>query len=181
MQDFGRDAMMSRIVKVVFVSLVLMVGVGCENMEESMSLRKPTARVMGMHFRDADAYGATVVFDVQIVNHYPTELPLRRLNYAVSSKGKRFMAGQQELAVQIPVNGSQIVSLPVRIDYIGMLRLLGGVRPGATIPYEAQVDLTVNTPRLGTILLPLQRIDQVTLPSLPGVDVEKLLGNNGAL
>lgn len=181
MQDFGRDSMMSRMAKVGFVSMLLMFGVGCANMEESMSLRKPTARVMGMQFRDADAYGATVVFDVQIVNHYPVELPLLRLNYAVSSRGKRFMAGQQELAVQIPVGGSQIVALPIRIDYIGTLRLLGGARPGATIPYEAQVDLTVNTPRLGTILLPLQRVDQVTLPSLPGVDVEKLLRGSGTL
>ena len=115
-----------------------------------MSLRKPTARVMGMQFRDADAYGATVVFDVQIVNHYPVELPLMRFNYAVSSRGKRFMAGSSELAVQIPVGGSQTVSLPARIDYISTLRRLGGVRPGATIPYEAQVDLTIDTPRLGS-------------------------------
>lgn len=173
--------MMSRMAKVGFVSMLLMVGVGCANMEESMSLRKPTARVMGMQFRDADAYGATVVFDVQIVNHYPTELPLLRLNYAVSSRGKRFMAGQQELAVQIPVNGSQIVPLPVRIDYISTLRLLGGVRPGATIPYEAQVDLTVNTPRLGAIMLPLQSVGEVTLPLLPDADVERLLSGSGAL
>jgi hypothetical protein len=170
---------MMRMARVLFVGLLLAVGIGCESMEESMSLRKPTARVMGMQFRDADAYGATVVFDVQIVNHYPMELPLLRFNYAVSSRGKRFMAGSQELAVQIPVGGSQTVSLPARIDYINTLRLLGGVRPGATIPYEAQVDLTIDTPRLGKIVLPLGKGGDVTLPALSGVDVDKLLSGKG--
>ena len=167
---------MAHMAKVLFVGLLLTVVLGCESVEESMSLRKPTARVMGVQFRDADAYGATMVFDVQIVNHYPAELPLMRFSYAVSSQGKRFMAGSQELAVQIPINGSQTVSLPARIDYISTLRLLGGPRPGATIPYEAQVDLTIDTPRLGAILLPLEKAGEVTLPALPAVDVDKLLG-----
>jgi len=167
--------------KVLFVGMLLTVGIGCESMEESMSLRKPTARVMGMQFRDADAYGATVVFDVQIVNYYPVELPLMRFNYTVSSRGKRFMAGSSELGIRIPVGGSQTVALPARIDYIGTLRLLDGVRPGATIPYEAQVDLTIDTPRLGAIVLPLEKGGDVTLPALPGVDVDKLLGGGQTL
>jgi hypothetical protein len=166
---------MTRMAKVLFVGALLTVGIGCESMEESMSLRKPEARVMGMQFRDADAYGVTAVFDVQIVNHYPVELPLMRFSYAVSSQGRRFMAGSSEVGIQIPVGGSQTVSLPARIDYMSMLRLLGGARPGATIPYEAQLELTINTPRLGTIMLPLEKGGEVTLPALPGVDVDKLL------
>jgi hypothetical protein len=111
---------------------------------------------------------------VQIVNHYPVDLPLLRFSYAVSSRGERFLAGASELAMQIPVGGSQTVSLPARIDYISTLRRLGSVRPGATIPYEAQLDLTINTPRLGTITLPLEKVGEITLPELPGVDLDKL-------
>lgn len=167
--------MMVRMAKVLLFSVLLMAGIGCESMEESMSLRKPTARLMGMQFREADAYGATVVFDVQIVNHYPVDLPLLRFNYAVSSRGERFMAGASELAIQIPVGGSQTVSLPARIDYINTLRRLGQVRPGATIPYEAQLDLTIDTPRLGAIMLPLGKVGEIRLPELPGVDLDKIL------
>lgn len=166
---------MVRRVRVLLLGVLLTVGAGCESMEESMSLRKPTARLMGVQFREADAYGATVVFDVQIVNHYPVALPLLRFNYAVSSRGERFMAGASELAIQIPVGGSQTVSLPARIDYINTLRRLGSVRPGATIPYEAQLDLTIDTPRLGAITLPLGKGGEITLPQLSGVDVDKLL------
>ena len=140
-----------------------------------MSLRKPDARLMGMQFKDVDAYGATAVFDVQIVNYYPEELPLLRFRYTVSSKGSPFMAGTTELAIHIPVAGSQTVSLPARIDYLETLRRLGGLRPGTIVPYEAQVDLTINTPRLGTIVLPLTKIGEITLPDIPGMDPDKLL------
>lgn len=160
--------MMTRMARGLLIGALLTVLVGCENVEERMSLRKPTAQMMGMRFQDADAYGATVVFDVQIENHYPEELPLMRFNYTVSSQGKRFMAGAQEVAVRIPVGTSQRVSLPARIDYPNMLRLLGGVRPGATIPYEAEVSLTINTPRLGWLTLPLGRSGEVTLPAASG-------------
>jgi LEA14-like dessication related protein len=170
---------MTRMAKVLLVGMLLTMGIGCETVEESMSLRKPEARVTGMQFRDADAYGVTAVFDVQITNHYPMELPLTQFSYAVTSQGKRFMAGSAQVGITIPVGGSQTVSLPARIDYIGMLRLLGNVRPGAVIPYEAHVDLTVNTPRLGTIVLPLDKGGDVTLPALPGVDVDKLLSGKG--
>ncbi len=166
---------MIRMAKVLFIGSMLVLLVGCESMEESMSLRKPTARVMGMQFKDADAYGATVVFNVQIVNHYPAELPLLRFSYAVSSRGQRFMAGSAALAIRIPVAGSQTVSLPARIDYSDTLRRLGGARPGTTIPYEAQVDLTVDTPRLGTIMLPMDNAGEVMLPQVSDADLDKLL------
>ena len=164
-------------VGVLFLGAVLLLGAGCESVEESVSLRKPTARLMGMQFKDADAYGATVVFDVQIVNHYSAELPLRRFSYAVSTQqGSRFMAGSAALDIRIPVAGSQTVSLPARIDYADTLRRLGGARPGAMVSYEATVDLAIEAPRFGTITLLLDNAGTVTLPQVSDADLKILLG-----
>lgn len=167
---------MTRMAGVLFLGAVLLLGAGCESMEESVSLRKPTARLMGMQFKDADAYGATVVFDIQIVNHYSTELPLRRFNYTVSSQGQRFMAGAVALDIRIPVAGSQTVSLPAQINYADTLRRLGGARPGAAIAYEAQVDLIIDTPRFGTITLLLDNTGTTILPQVADADLKRLLG-----
>ncbi len=162
--------MMARMAGLWFVGAAAILLVGCTSMEESLSLRKPTARLMGVQFKEADLYGATIVFDVQIVNHYPVDLPLLRFSYALASRGQRFLAGASEIAINIPVGGSQTVSLPARIDYVKALQTLGGVRPGATIPYEALLDLSVNTPRLGTIMLPLGQVGEIALPNVPGID-----------
>jgi hypothetical protein len=132
--------------------------------------------LMGMQFKNTDAYAATVVSDIQIVNHYSAELPLWRFSCAVSSQGQRFMAGTAALAMRIPYAGSQTVSLPARIDYPDALRRLGGTRPGTTIPYEAEVDMVVETPRLGTIMLPLANVGEVALPQVSDAELQKLLG-----
>jgi hypothetical protein len=155
-----------------FVGVVLLLLAGCGSVEESASLRRPTVRLVSMQFKDVDAYGATVLFDVQVVNHYPAELPLRRFSYVVSSRGQRFMAGTAALAMRIPYAGSQTVSLPARIDYADTIRHLGGARPGATIPYEAQLELVVNTPRLGPVTLPLSGTGEVLLPPVPAAGIE---------
>jgi len=161
---------MTRRASLLFFGMAAVLLVGCASVEESLSLKKPTAQLVGVQFKEANLYGATIAFDVQVVNHYPVELPLVRFSYALSSRGQRFLASSSELAIKIPVGGSQTVSLPARIDYVKALQALGGVRPGATIPYEAQLDLVVDTPRLGTITLPLGRAGEITLPSVPGID-----------
>lgn len=162
---------MARMAGLSFVGALLAVLAGCQSTEESLGLRKPTARLMGVQFREADAHGATLVFDVQIVNHYPADLRLLRYNYAVSSRGQRFVTGSPELAIIIPFSGSQTVSLPARIDFVNTLRILGAVRPGATIPYEAEVNLIVETPRLGAIMLPLGRSGELRLPEVSEMDL----------
>jgi LEA14-like dessication related protein len=171
---------MARVAGLLFVGVLAAVLAGCQSMEESLSLRKPTARLMGVQFREADAFSATLVFDVQIVNHYPADLPLLRFDYALSSRGRRFATGSPELGIIIPVSGSQTVSLPARIDYVNTLRILGGVRPGATIPYEAQVNLLVDTPRLGSIMLPLERSGELRLPEVSEIDLGRILDAIGS-
>jgi len=155
--------------------LLVVLMAGCTSMEEELQLRKPTARLVDVRFRDADAYGATLVFDVQVVNHYAFDLPLLRFRYAVSSRGQRFLAGLSDVAIRVPALGSETVSLPARIDYVQTLRALGSVRPGATIPYVADVDLVISTPRLGPITLALAKAGEVTLPEPAGENLDKLL------
>ena len=142
---------------------------GCETVEESLQLRKPTARLMGVQFKDASLYGATLVFDVQIQNHYAFDLPLQRFDYVVSSQGQRFLAGFGQVQITVPAGGSQTVSLPASVDYLKTLKMLGGsVIGGRAIPYEAGLDLVIDTPRLGSITLPMETTGQLSLPAVSG-------------
>jgi LEA14-like dessication related protein len=139
---------------------------GCASTEEYLELRKPTAQLLGVEFRDATLYGATVVFNVDIINHYSFDLPLLSFNYGLSSGGQRFLGGFSELSMTVPPGGRRTVSLPARVDYAKALSALGNISPGARIPYNAELSLVVNTPRLGSITLPLTKIGEVTLPAV---------------
>jgi len=155
---------MEKLMVVTIVGVVL--GAGCTSTEEYLDLKKPSAQLMGVEFRDANLYGATLVFNVDVINHYSFDLPLLSFNYSVSSQGQRFLAGFSELSITVPPGGRRAVSLPARVDYLKALNVLTGVRPGATIPYNAELSLVVNTPRLGSITLPLSKIGELTLPAV---------------
>ncbi|OHB65453.1 MAG: hypothetical protein A2Y76_05715 [Planctomycetes bacterium RBG_13_60_9] len=165
--------MMTRVANLAWVgvsTLVLMAG--CTSTEERLQLRKPTAQVVGVGLRDVSAYGATLVFEVEVQNHYAFDVPLLSFNYSLSSAGQGFMAGSSELRITVPAGGSRTVSLPARVDYIKALQELSNVRPGAKIPYEAELNLVVNTPRLGSITLPLRRAGELLLPEVPASNLK---------
>ncbi len=163
--------------------LLLVVGLtggmiaGCTSVEERLALRKPSAQLMDVQLRDASVSGATLAFDVAIENHYPVDLPLLSFTYSLSSNGQRVFVGSQDLTMTVPAGGSRTVSLPARVDYLVALKALSNVRPGAKVPYVAQLNLVINTPQLGSITLPLVRSGELALPELPGVDVNSLLGS----
>ena len=159
--------MMVRMAKWILVGVSITVLLaGCESMEESLQLKKPSAQLLGVQFKEADLFGATLVFDVQILNNYSFDMPVLSFSYAVSSQGQRFLAGQRELKVTVPAAASERVSLPARVNYLSALKVLGGATPGATIPYEAELDVVIKTPRLGSMTLPIGKTGQLVLPAV---------------
>ncbi len=158
--------MMLRTANLVCIGALLGVLAGCTSMEESLELRKPTATLVGVRLQEATLRTATLVFDVNIVNYYPVTVPLIGFRYSVASAGRTFLVGSSEARVNLPANGQRTVGLPATIDYLGALTALNNVKPGAIIPYEAGLDLTVQTPRLGPLTLSLSRAGDLSLPTI---------------
>jgi len=157
---------MLRMANLVSVGGLLVLLAGCTSVEERLELRKPTAQLVGVRFQEATAQSATLVFDVEIENHYPLTVPLLGFRYSVASGGQLFLTGSSEVQINLPAESRRTVALPAQINYLGALKILGNVRPGATIPYAAALDLRVDTPRFGPIVLPLTRTGQLTLPTI---------------
>ena len=144
---------------------------GCETIQEGLNLRKPTARLTDLKIEEVKMDSATLLFDVEIENHYPVALPLTNFDYSLSSGAEKFLSGNAKSQAAVPAKSSRTVSLPAKINYIEMLKALKGVRPGSTIPYGAELGLSVNTPGLGVIRLPLKKQGELVLPSITGADI----------
>jgi LEA14-like dessication related protein len=168
--------MMLRMANLISVGALLALLAGCTSMEENLELRKPTARLVGVRFQEATLRAATVVFDVEIMNYYPTTVPLRGFRYSVASAGQTFLGGSSEVRVNLPANSQKTVSLPATVDYRAVLGALGNVKPGAVIPYQATLNLTVDTPRLGPLELALSQVGNLTLPAISEAVPQSLPG-----
>jgi LEA14-like dessication related protein len=160
----------------LFITLVLLVTcvMGCETIQEGLNLRKPTARLTGLKFEEVKLDSATLVFDVEIDNHYPVALPLTNFDYTLSSNAEQFLSGSAKSQTAVPAKSKKTVSLPAKIDYMGMLKALKGVRPGSKIPYGAEMGLSVDTPALGLVRLPLKKEGELVLPSISGTDINDI-------
>jgi LEA14-like dessication related protein len=157
----------------VFISLALICA-GCKTMQETLSLKRPTARLTGLKFEDVKLDSATLLFDVEIDNHYPVALPLTNFDYTLSSRGEKFLLGSVNSQAIVPAESKKTIALPAKINYVQMLKALRGIKPGSRIPYKADLDLSVDTPALGSLKLPLRKEGELVLPNVSDIDVKDI-------
>jgi len=156
------------------LALILAFSASCETIQETIDLRKPAARLTGLKFEDVKLDSAMLVFDVEIDNHYPVALPLTNFDYTLSSNAEKFLSGSTKSQTTVPAKSKKIVSLPAKINYMGMLKALKGVRPGSKITYGAKLGLSVDTPSLGLIRLPLTKETELILPTVSGTEIKDI-------
>jgi len=156
---------------VVFVAacVALFLG-GCETLQSVMDLEKPSASINGLNFGDINMDAATLVFNLEVKNPYSVPLPLTNLDYDVSTKQMQLFSGKADIQKTIPADSSGPVSLPVKIRYLDFFNAIKGFRPGTIIPYKTELGLSVDTPALGKLRLPLNRTGELAVPDIPKMD-----------
>ena len=116
-------------------------------------------------------------FDIDVDNPYPVALPLLNLDYDLSSGDvKSFLSGAADLQTTIPAKSSKTVSLPATINYLEMLKALRSIKPGTKIPYQADLGLSVDTPALGRLRIPMGKEGEVYVPKPSDIDINDILG-----
>ena len=142
---------------------------------------KPKVSVTGVRISDLSLTGLDLVFDLTITNPYTVPLPLVNVDYALASQAQPFLQGQAALQGTIPVSGSKTVSLPAKVVFLELLKVLQGVRPGALVPYHATLGLSVDAPVLGRLRLPVEKEGQLPVPAPPDVSVASVTWKNLSL
>ena len=156
------------------LALIMACFAGCETMQQTLNLRKPTARLTGLKFEEVKLNSATLLFDVEIENHYPVPLPLTNFDYSLSSGAEKFLSGSANSQTAVPAKSKEMVTLPATINYLEMLKALKGVRPGSKIPYNAELGLSVKAPSLGLIRLPLKKTGELVLPRVSDIEIKDI-------
>ena len=159
---------------IILMMLVAVIFAGCETMQNALNFSKPAAQMTGLKFENVKLDSATLLFDIEVDNPYPVALPLMNLDYDISTGANSFLTGGAQLQTTIPAKSKKTVSLPAKINYLDMLRALKGIRPGSKIPYKADLGLSVDTPYLGLIKLPLAKEGELILPAVSDINMKEL-------
>jgi LEA14-like dessication related protein len=159
---------MSKVFNIILMLSVLVLG-GCETLNSLMQYEKPTASLNGVSFGEVSLESAQLLFDVDIKNPYALGLPLLNVDYDLKSDGNALLNGTADVATTIPAKSTKAVTLPVNFKYLDLLKALTSlkdVRPGSQIPYAANVGLSVDSPMVGTIRLPLTKEGMLNVPMI---------------
>jgi len=160
-------------IRLLFFSLALAAFffASCQTNQQVSHFDKPTARIVDIKFQDVQLGYATLLFEIEVDNPYPADLPLVSINYSLTSGGNTFLTAAPAHAAAIAPNSKELVSLPDEVIYARLLRSLNG-KPGSTIPYRTELQLWVDAPDLGQIKLPLRHEGLLSLPEEAEVTVD---------
>ncbi|MBN1766045.1 MAG: LEA type 2 family protein [Sedimentisphaerales bacterium] len=170
--------MYRRIAFILGVLFVSMLSSGCATLESALTVRKPRVSLQGVKFEEITLKSATLLFDVEVENPYAVALPLVNLDYSLASQARPFLTGEADIASTIAPHDRESVSLPVTISYLDLLQALKGIKPGSVIPYSADIGLSVDTPGLGLLRLPMKKEGELSVPTIPavsGIDWKKMI------
>jgi LEA14-like dessication related protein len=152
---------------------------GCAFLQSLAGLApRPTADVTGVRLADLSFTDVTLVFDVAVKNPYTVALPLVNVDYKLASQGQTFLDGRADLQGSIPPAETKTLSLPTKVTFAGLLQVLQSIRPGAVVPYQSTLGLSVDVPQLGRMRLPLAKEGQLPIPTVPAVSIASVSWQN---
>ena len=140
-------------------------------------MTKPGVSVKAVRLGDLSADGLTLLFDTEVSNPYAVDLPLVNLDYGLASGGTKFLTGAAPVQGSVPAHGAKIVTLPATVRFAPLLTALSGVRPGAVVPYAADMKLSVDLPAVaggGRYAIPFSKSGELPVPAVPDVSISGL-------
>lgn len=100
----------------VFISICILVGVGCASLLESV-VKQPKVSFASIQVRDAKPEGATAVISLNVENPNSVSLTVDRLRYALELGGRQVAAAEIEKVATIGANATSKVEIPVPFRY----------------------------------------------------------------
>ena len=145
---------------------------GCTMLQDAMRTQPaPTVRLAGVILEDISLTQATLNFDLAVTNNYSVPLPVANVAYSVASGGQPFLTGSADLQTTIAVGETKTLRLPAKFTYLQIVTAVKNIRPGAVMPYDAKLDVSVDVPIAGRVAVPLAKSGQIPIPNVPSIDI----------
>ncbi len=125
-------------------------------------IQKPVVELDSVSMKDISLLGCTAVFRFRVTNPNSISLNLENLSYRLRIDGRDFIKGDFQAAIHLPANDAQAVELPIRINYLELLRSVSEVAQQDTHNYDIS-----GTVGMGLFDVPYSDQGTLALPRLP--------------
>ncbi len=131
----------------------------------------PSARISGVGLENLNLSGVTLRLDVAVTNPYGVDLPVRRIQVGLSSRGQTFLTADADTPEPVAAHATTTVPVPVTVSFHDLLATASEIEPGAVVPYRAELRLSMDAPVVGLVSVPVSHDGEVPVPAPPTVSV----------
>ncbi len=119
--------------------------------------KPPTVQVKGVTVTSMTFTGARLALELEITRGNPGRIDLKKINYAVSLGGFRLFNGKKENISLAEDTKTQIITVPLAVDFMALGRGAATLLSQGTIDYELSGDMEFDIPKVGVKTFPFKK------------------------
>jgi len=140
---------------------------GCASLKKI--IQEPEVEFKGMSMRDMSLFQGTLVFDFAVTNPNAIGIPANNLTYNLKIDGQSFINGKLDKGIHLPAKSTEIVQIPVQIDYSSFFSSVADILQKDELEY----DLTGSIGKYG-MDIPFQSKGKIPVPKLPQISINRV-------
>jgi LEA14-like dessication related protein len=144
------------------------------------AFEKPKLTYESWSAEGLDLDGVTIGLHYRLENPNGFGLDLKKLVYKLEVEGRPITDGEIPATIAIRANGSTPIALPVRLRWRELPGFAQTLLTKRDVVYRVTGEAGVGSP-VGTIGLPFDHQDRLTLPRLPSFSVENITVHSASL
>jgi len=132
-------------------------------------VQKPEVTLEEVSLKDASLLEATLVFQYRISNPNPIGVTLDNLDYTLTFNQKEFVKGTLNQGIRIAASGSEMVQLPITVNYLELFQSVQEFVKADIIDYHIFGSVTI-----GPVSIPYTKKGQFNVPKVPKITMNQV-------
>ncbi len=145
----------------------LLLAGGCATLQGIV--QKPEIRFAGVSLDHMTLFEATPVFKFEMSNPNPVRIAVGAIKYNMIINDRKFVNGVADKGRRIGAEASEIVSVPVNINYLDLFETITDFNTSEQVRYELSGDIDV-----GPFEIPFGHRGTLMVPKLPEISLKNV-------
>ncbi len=132
-------------------------------------LDKPKLVYKGVRMEQESLFEARPVFKFKVINTNPRGMRIYKISYNLKINDYKFVKGKSGELIKIKAADSQIVDLPIKFNYLDVLKTITEFKVTDKVHYEVSGKFTI-----GPYHIPYSTYGDFDVPAFPDITLKKI-------
>lgn len=145
----------------------------CAQLQELSDVRRPRVSVADMNITGLSLSTVELTADIEIDNPNSIAIDLSSYNYAFKINDLTFLSGIESQNTSIKARGSNIIKVPLEIDYSELVQTIQSLRNQNQSNFDFEAAFGFTLPVIGEIEVPVQYSGEIPIIKRPSISLQK--------